>query len=148
MQLGMGGAVMNIGGGASSMGGSAQTGMGGSAPGGNAGSGSMPAGGCPDDVTELFRRPAAQGGCDGGSCHAGAIAPDLISPNVLDRLLNRPSTCQGRPYIGADDSFLAEKISVDRPACGGPMPFLTPQTLSAADEQCILDWIEEVASGN
>lgn len=149
MPLGMGGAGVSLGGGASSMGGSASGGgTGGSAPtGGNAGSGTMPQG-CPDDVTELFRRPGNQGGCEGSACHIpGVVAPDLVSPNVLDRLLNEPSACMGRPYIGPDDSFLAEKISASGPDCGGAMPFLTPQALSAADEQCILDWIDEVASG-
>ncbi len=150
-QLAMGGSGANLGGGASSTGGSSPGGgTGGSASGGgNAGSGSMPpVGGCPDDVTTLFKRPGNQGGCEGGACHSpGVVAPDLVSANVLDRLLNEPSGCMGRPYIGPDDSFLAEKISAAGPDCGGAMPFLTPQALSAADEQCILDWIDEVASG-
>lgn len=150
MQVGAGGAGMSLGGSASAMGGGSQSGgSGGQAQGGAGGSGSPPQGGCPDDITVLFKRPGSQGGCEGGGCHQpGGSQPDLVSPNVEDRLLNVASSCKSRPYIGPDDSFLAEKISVAGPDCNGAaMPFLTPQALSAADEQCILDWIDEVASG-
>ena len=152
MQVGTGGAGMSLGGGgAISMGGGSQggsSGSGGQAQSGAGGSGNAPSGGCPDDITVLFKRPGAQGGCEGGGCHVpGGTRPDLVSPNIEERLLNVASGCRSRPYIGADDSFLAEKVSVGPPECGAAMPFLTPQALSAEDEQCILDWIEEVASG-
>jgi hypothetical protein len=108
-------------------------------------------GGCPADVTTLFNRPASQGGCADKGCHvaSGGIAPDLVSPGVLQRLLNVPSTCQGRPYIGADadDSFLANKIAAEPTACGASMPFFQQASLSDADEQCILDWIDQVGGG-
>lgn len=105
------------------------------------------AGGCPDDITVLFDRPIEQGGCNGAACHIpGATAPDLVSPGIEARLVGVTSQCQQRPYIGPDDSFLAEKIA-GSPACGLAMPFFMPQALSAADEACILDWIDEVSGG-
>lgn len=119
---------------------------------GGAGSGGVqpPAGSCPDDITVLFARPGAQGGCtQGGGCHEASspIKPDLVSPNIEVRLVDVISSCKGRPYIGANDSFLADKIVGSPPECNGAMPFLSPQTLNAADEQCILDWIDEVSGG-
>ena len=120
---------------------------------GGSGSGGVqppPAGNCPDDITVLFKRPGSEGGCtQGGGCHeAGSpIKPDLVSPNIEVRLVDVASSCRSRPYIGADDSFLADKIVGSPPECNGAMPFLSPQTLNAADEQCILDWIDEVSGG-
>jgi hypothetical protein len=82
--------------------------------------------------------------------------PDLLSPNVASRLLNVASLCskssagastQPRPYISKDDSFLQEKLSVGEPGCGRQMPFFMEDKLSAADKQCILDWIKQVAGG-
>jgi hypothetical protein len=129
--------------------------------GSSAGSGSTvstPGGGCPSDITVLFNRPASQGGCTaGGGCHDGAVMPDLVSPNVLPRLLNVASMCTktssgmsvaARPYIGKDDSFLQEKIAGSPNAdCGYAMPFLMPQALSEADRKCIVDWINSVKGG-
>jgi hypothetical protein len=122
--------------------------------------GSSSSGGCPPDVTTLFSRPIAQGGCtSGGGCHEAAspIKPDLVSPNVVARLLNVASSCtktsdgmsvQPRPYISKDDSFLQEKIAgTPNSACGFSMPFFMPDALSAADEQCIIQWIDQVAGG-
>lgn len=104
-------------------------------------------GGCPDDITVLFNRPAEQGGCGGGACHVpGATAPDLVSPNPELRLVDVTSQCNQRPYIGAGDSFLGEKIA-GVPECGLAMPFFMPQALSADDEACILAWIDEVSGG-
>jgi hypothetical protein len=115
--------------------------------GGAGGSGS----GCPADVTTLFNRPANKGGCADSGCHvaSGGITPDLVSPGVVERLLDVPSTCQGIPYIGASlaDSFLADKISGHPPKCNQPMPFFQEQALSAADEKCILDWVAQVGGG-
>jgi hypothetical protein len=107
--------------------------------------------GCPADVTTLFNRPANKGGCADNGCHvaSGGIAPDLVSPGVVQRLLDVPSTCQGIPYIGDDvaDSFLADKIAGHPPKCNQPMPFFQEQALSAADEKCILDWVAQVGGG-
>jgi hypothetical protein len=81
-------------------------------------------------------------------CHVpGATAPDLVSPGVEMRLVNVTSQCNGRPYIGAADSYLADKIAGSPPECGLAMPFFMPQALSQADEDCILNWIEEVSGG-
>ncbi len=141
-------------GGSSSQAGNTQSG------GDSGASGADSAGGCPEDITEIFAKNIAQGGCtNAGGCHetGGPIAPDLVSPNVAARLLNVASRCTvssdgmtlpARPYIGAEDSFLEEKIAGTPDAkCGFSMPFLEPQNLSAADEQCIIDWIAEVAGG-
>jgi hypothetical protein len=119
-------------------------------PGGTAGQGGSPVSGdCPDDILVLLNRPGAQGGCAGNGCHVpGGQQPDLTSPGVEDRLLNVVSNCQGMPYISAGDSLIEDKIAGNPPACGSPMPLLTANALNAADEQCILDWIDEVAAGN
>jgi len=103
--------------------------------------------GCPEDITLLFARPLQQGGCQGTGCHSpGNTSPDLISPNPAERLLDVPSSCGGRPYIGRDDSFLVDKITGEPPACGAPMPFSMPDALTAEDEACILAWIDDVSA--
>ncbi len=104
------------------------------------------ASGCPEDITLLFKRPLQQGGCQGAGCHIpGNTSPDLTSPNPAERLLDVPSLCNGRPYIGADDSFLVDKITGSPPECGAPMPFAMPGALSAEDEGCILAWVDAVS---
>lgn len=148
-------------GGASGSGNAVSNGGGAQAGGSSAGSGSTVstgANGCPSDITVLFNRPSTQGGCTAnGGCHDGAIQPDLVSPNVLSRLLNVASTCKKtssgmsvppRPYIGKDDSFLKEKVagSVNQ-ECGVAMPFFATQSLSDADRKCIVDWIDSVKGG-
>ncbi len=150
------GSVLPLGGsggtGAGGAGGTGSTGVGGvagSAGQGAGGTGAQPSGNCPDDILVLFNRPGPQGGCAGPGCHIpNGTPPDLTSPGVETRLLNVTSTCNQRPYIGAADSFLEEKLVGSPPACGGlPMPFGTPAALSAEDEQCIIGWIDEVAAG-
>jgi hypothetical protein len=145
---GAGSTVGNTGGaGVAQQGGSA----GASPVGGTGGSAPVSSGGgCPDDITQLFNRPIEQGGCAGSLCHIpGATAPDLISPNPEQRLLNIQSSgaCGSRPYISATESLVAEKIAGNPPPCGLAMPFLMPASLSAADEACILAWIDEVKGG-
>jgi hypothetical protein len=136
-------------------GGSTPAAAGGSAQAGAAGGASAPpmtgggsSGACPDDITVLLNRPVNDGGCAGGACHVpGGTSPDLVSPGIESRLVDVLSQCNGRPYIGAEDSFLADKIGGQQPECGFPMPFLQPDTLNDADRQCILDWIDEVSGG-
>lgn len=123
-------------------------------------SGMMVAGQCPSDITVLFARPAAQGGCtNGNGCHEATspITPDLVSPGVASRLLNVPSRCSTmsngmsvapRPYIGATDSFLEEKLTGPLASnCGFTMPLLMDYALSESDRQCIISWIDQVAAG-
>jgi hypothetical protein len=120
------------------------------AVGGTGGSNPTMAGGCPEDITQLFNRPIEQGGCAGSLCHIpGVTAPDLVSPNPASRLFNVQSSgaCGSRPYISATESLVAEKIAGNPPPCGLAMPFLMPDALSAEDEACILDWIDEVKGG-
>jgi hypothetical protein len=161
--LSAGAAVGANGGGAQASAGSGSNGGNGSNGGSGTTGGSMTMGssGCPSDATTLFARPIAQGGCtsgQGGGCHeAGSQKPDLVSPNVAMRLLNVASTCKktssgmtvpARPYIGATDSFLEEKIAgTPDQSCGISMPFFMPDALSPADEQCIIQWIDQVAGG-
>jgi len=134
-------------------GGNASAPTGGNAAAPTGGGGTPPAagsaGGCPDDITVLFNRPLSDGGCAGAGCHVAdqGTSPDLVSPNPETRLVDVMSQCNGRPYIGADDSFLADKISGERPECGAPMPFLSADLLTDEDRQCILDWIDEVSGG-
>jgi hypothetical protein len=125
---------------------SAVAGAGGTSMQGSAGtSNNPPSMGCPENITQLFDRTIDEGGCRGPGCHIpGNTRPDLVSPNPEERLLNVTSNCNGRPYIGDEDSFLVEKLTNDSPECGSPMPFLMPGNLSAEDEACILAWIEEV----
>ena len=137
-------------------GGVAPVGGAGGVVGGGAGTGGTPSqagagstGGCPDDISVLLNRPGNQGGCAGDMCHVpGVQGPDLISPGVEARLLNVASTCMDRPYIGATDSYLKEKITATSP-CGGtfPMPLFTPNALNATDEACIVAWIDQVGAG-
>jgi hypothetical protein len=125
------------------------TGTGGTSGSGQGGSGAGPSTSCPDDIAVLFNRPGSEGGCEGGACHVpGGQRPDLTSPGVDARLLNVMSSCNGRPYISQNDSFLEDKLVSDAPDCGGyQMPFFMAAALNAADKQCILDWIDDVAAG-
>jgi hypothetical protein len=118
-------------------------------PAGQGGSGTQPGGSCPDDISDLFNRPGSEGGCEASGCHVfGGQRPDLTSPDVAARLLNVMSSCNGRPYISASDSFLEDKLVNRSPDCGGQqMPFFMANALNAADKQCILAWIDEVAAG-
>ena len=124
-----------------------QPGVGGTGA-GQGGAGAEP-GGCPDDILVLLNRPAMQGGCGGDICHVpGGTAPDLTSPGVEARILNvaASAACGGRPLVSADDSVIAEKITNPDP-CGEPMPFFAADRLSAEDEACIVQWLDEVAAG-
>lgn len=132
------------------------SGAGGQASGGQGGSGTSGAGGtdavgsCPDDITVLFNRPALEGGCAGQGCHIpGGTPPDLTSPGVDARVLNIGSSdaCSSRPYVGATESVIEEKITNPDPYCGEPMPFFAADRLNAEDKACILEWIDEIAAG-
>jgi hypothetical protein len=141
---GQAGSSSNLGG----NGGRAQTATGGTGSGAGMGGTGQVGGACPSDITVLFNRPPAQGGCAGAACHQpNGFPPDLISPNPEMRLLNRPSSCQGVPFIGADESYLVEKVTDPRSGCGEQMPFMNAAALSAADRACIVQWVEDVGGG-
>jgi hypothetical protein len=144
---GTGGSVGASGtGGQSGVGGqSGSTGQGGS---GQGGTGAEP-GGCPDDITVLTNRPAMEGGCAGPGCHIPqGTPPDLTSPGVEARVFNvmASAACSGRPYVGASDSVIEEKLTNPDP-CGEPMPLFAAGRLSAEDKACIIQWLDEVAAG-
>jgi hypothetical protein len=138
-------------GGQSGLGGqSGGTGQGGTgqAGSGQGGTGAQP-GGCPDDITVLTNRPAMEGGCAGAGCHVPqGTPPDLTSPGVEARVLDvmASAACSGRPYVGASDSVIEEKLTNPDP-CGEPMPLFAAARLSAEDKACILEWLDEVAAG-
>jgi hypothetical protein len=143
-----GGSSVSTGGAAGSRpqgGGAPSTGGGGSVAAG----GGASTGGCPDDITLLFNRPAMQGGCASSGCHVpGGIVPDLVSPNVEMRLVNvsASQSCKARPYVSAGDSVLADKLEKGTPApCGFKMPL--GAAISDADLACVMDWIAEVSGG-
>lgn len=104
--------------------------------------------GCPSDILVLLNRPGPMGGCAGGGCHVpGGTPPDLTSPGIEARVLNVASTCQNLPYVGAEGSFIEDKITGAPPTCGAPMPLFAANMLNAADEACIIQWIDDLASG-
>jgi hypothetical protein len=116
---------------------------------GQGGTGTEPAG-CPSDITVLTNRPASEGGCAGAGCHVpGGTPPDLTSPGVEARVLDVASSaaCSARPYVGANDSVIEEKITNPDPSCGEPMPFFAADRLNATDKACIVEWIDGVAGG-
>lgn len=144
---GTGGAI-GASGTAGQSGSSGQAGSGQAGTAGQGGTGSEP-GGCPDDITVLTNRPAMEGGCAGGGCHVPqGTPPDLVSPGVEARVreVMASGACSGRPYVGASDSVIEEKLTVADP-CGEPMPLFAAARLSAEDKACILEWIDEVAAG-
>jgi hypothetical protein len=89
------------------------------------------------------------GGCAGDLCHIpGVTPPDLTSPGIEARILNMPASqaCGGRPLVGANDSVIIEKITAEDP-CGEPMPFFAEDRLSAEDEACIVQWMQDLGAG-
>jgi len=99
------------------------------------------------DVEQLFRTR-----CGSAVCHGGGSAPaadlDLVSPDVAERLVGKPSTeCEGQLRISPDipeQSFLLAKL-VDPPAgCGSRMPLVG--FLTEAEIACVWVWIQEVAT--
>lgn len=101
---------------------------------------------CAIDVeVDVFRQTCGASGCHvaGSSAAAGL---DLTSPGVASRLVNKPSTCNGKLYLsGPDEGYLLEKVSQDMPACGTRMP----ATGSLTDEElrCIRLWAASAFDG-
>jgi hypothetical protein len=145
---GVGGTGVGVGG--TGVGGQSGTGgqVAGAGGAGQGGTGTEP-GGCPEDITVLTNRPAMEGGCAGPGCHIpGGTPPDLVSPGVETRVLEvmASAACSGRPYVGASDSVIEEKITSPDP-CGEPMPLFAATRLNADDKACIIQWIDGLAAG-
>jgi hypothetical protein len=105
-----------------------------------------------DAPTQVFSTICAQ--CHGPApLNLGAL--DLISADVTARLVDvTPPLCEttasGAPqfYVVAGhpgDSYLYDKVSSAHPVCGNRMP--QNLALSAADQQCVYDWIYNLDGG-
>jgi len=91
--------------------------------------------------------------CEAKACHNSTdkeYALDLQSPGVVSRLLNvfaleAPSFKLVDP-IAPDQSFILLKVKLAMPPAGVQMP-QTGAKLSAAEIQCLQQWVETVATG-
>jgi hypothetical protein len=91
-----------------------------------------------------------QNSCGTTTCHAaGALQIDLLSPNVAQRLIGKPSAatgvCANRVLVATDGgaSLLVDKVSAS-PPCGSPMP-LGGTALSTDQRSCLTSWVQSVA---
>ena len=114
-----------------------------SAIGGTGGAPIAPPGGSPPPPACVV--DVLAGRCAGLECHGpGALEVDLISPGVIARLVNRPSSpnllCAGRTYIATDGSpsLLLDKLR-SAPPCGSRMPL--KGNLGAQQVDCLVDWV-------
>jgi hypothetical protein len=89
--------------------------------------------------------------CATAACHGpGAPQVELVSPGVTARVLDQPSSagglCAGRVLVASDgsESLLVGKLS-DTPPCGSKMPLVG--TITAAQSQCVSDWVDSLAGG-
>jgi hypothetical protein len=90
--------------------------------------------------------------CISGICHhtpnkfqGPAARLDLMTPCVADRLLNKPSSCQGLLLINradVDQSFLLNKLQAETPICGEPMPL--GSHLPPEQQRCMNAWVHAV----
>jgi hypothetical protein len=98
-------------------------------------------GACADVPAEIFGKRCATAGCHTGAMPAGSL--DLTPSGVETRVVGKPASmdCGGTLVdpMNPKASILYLKLSA-APPCGSPMP-LGGATLSAADQQCVLDWI-------
>jgi hypothetical protein len=101
---------------------------------------------CVIDVeVDVFRQTCGTSGCHMAGPNAAA-GLDLSSPGVASRLVNKPSTCNGKLFIsGPDEGYLLEKVTQDTPACGTRMP----ATGSLTDEElrCLRRWTASTFDG-
>ncbi len=101
---------------------------------------------CQIDVeVDVFRQTCATSGCHVAGTNAAA-GLDLMSPGVASRLVNKPSSCNGKLYLsGPSDGYLLEKVTQETPTCGTRMPV----TGSLTDEElrCIRLWAESAFDG-
>ncbi len=89
--------------------------------------------------------------CGGSGCHgAGQLAPVLTEgarSNIVDATSTRVPTKKFVVPSNSADSYLYQKITLDKPEQGGRMP-LGGSALSASDLQLIKTWIDEGAKDN
>jgi hypothetical protein len=112
-------------------------------PEGEAGTGAT----CPSDydvVADLFANR-----CGGAACHGeGSAFVDLVSPGVVERVLDQDSPSCSMPFVSSTDpasSYLLRKTT-DSPGCGSQMPL--GGSLSAVEQACLQSWVESLASGS
>jgi hypothetical protein len=87
-----------------------------------------------------------------GTCHGAAMPAaglDLVTAGAKARLLNIPSrACNSKPLIVAEPAVgghFFDKLAGAVPGCGNQMPFGGINPLSAAEVQCLKDWIKPPA---
>ena len=101
---------------------------------------------CQIDVeADIFRQTCATSGCHVSGIDAAA-GLDLASPGVASRLVNKPSSCNGKLFLsGPEEGYLLEKVTQETPTCGTRMP----ATGSLTDEElrCIRLWAESAFDG-
>jgi hypothetical protein len=104
--------------------------------------GTCPAG---TDVPHLLAARCSASGCHSQVSPAASL--DLMSPNVAARLMDHVGQCTGKliDSTAPDQSLMIEKLS-PRPSCGGSMP-LTGAPLTADEQACVAQWVENVAAG-
>lgn len=115
-----------------------------------AAAGSGATGGCGDVPSTILKTRCATSVCHDASSPAGSL--DLTNDNgLVARLVDvdpTDPTCAGTGKIvdkaDVSKSLLYTKCG-DAPPCGTIMP-QTGQKLSAADKQCLLDWITSITA--
>lgn len=89
--------------------------------------------------------------CGMAGCHASTDPVsnlDLASPSPASRLVGRAARCRSLPLVVPGDpegSFLFQKVTQARPACGRQMP--TDGGLSPMEINCVRQWITRVDAG-
>jgi hypothetical protein len=80
--------------------------------------------------------------CHGANMPAAAL--DLATAGSKARILNKPSiACNGKPLATPDgNGHFFDKLAGAIPGCGNQMPFGGIMPLSAAEVQCLRDWIK------
>jgi hypothetical protein len=103
------------------------------------------ASGCPPgfDVLDLFKRRC-------GGCH-GATAPtknlDLVTAGIGGRMVNKLSSCMGKPLISSQvtagappTGLLFDKLAGPVTGCGVRMPAGGGPALTPVEIECVNDW--------
>lgn len=109
------------------------------------------AGACSSDTSGLVRTVLAPR-CGTSGCHTGGADPaaslDLVSADLPSRVADTPAhECGTKTLIipgNPEGSYLFEKISATKPACGERMP-LNHDPLSTAELDCVRAWIRDLS---